>query len=298
MRKLLIYKLLLCLLLTAVAAPGMAFNLPWQKDSAPAQNPYGYIDTSGYGAWAKCVSPATLYLPLGNSLKRKKLDPNCQPDVLYSWGRESKLATFLACASGKGEGCNLAKRAKAASQIWQKNFPHAVFATVNPLSTFGYGELLFRIKLKPDTKFKFMHNPEYFSNPCNLLGGKAKDTVLVRSWSVRGLSGVDYILCGTGPIHSWSIGTKQGYAELEKAYQWTEGHSHWMPYVAQNDGKFILFDRNLDEGNDFSRTKLQKNFALMKKMMSGGETGVFYAPGVEKSGHFSTKMDSYWSVSE
>ncbi|MDD4004424.1 MAG: hypothetical protein PHW69_04380 [Elusimicrobiaceae bacterium] len=291
--------LLLAVFLPGAGNPGYAFQLPWKKDKAQqAPATEATSAETGYGAWQNCVSSATMYLPLGNSRQLGKLDPNCRPDTLYSWGPDLKLISFLSCASNPGEACDLAKRSKVASQIWKASFPRAIFATVSPITTFGYGDIMFRIKLKPDTRFAFLIDPPDSSHLCNTLSpDQTADTVIVRNWHIGTLYGLDYIICGTGPIHSWSVGTRQGYEELSRAYNWTRSHRHWIPYVAEKSDRSILFNRNLDS-NSFSPRHLNKNFALMKKMIEKGEGGVFFSPGVTKSAdaHFSTGMKSYWNA--
>lgn len=315
------FKPFIALLLTcALTAPALAFKWPWQKEKAadqlkqnqpnakvavPAANPDAAAEpaaapaqNSGYGDWQKCVMPTNMYLPMGNSRETGELDPNCRPDTLYSWGPDLKLASFLACASSTGEGCDLAKRAKVAAQLWKETFPRAVFATINPLPTFGYGDLMFRIKLKPGTKFVFKIDPSGSAyDLCkNVPAEQAKDSVIVRNWHIGRLYGLDYVLCGPGPIHSWSVGTKQGYEELKKSYEWTRSHKDWITYVSSKEQRSYLY-LNLDK-MDFSEKHLKKNFKTMQKMIEKGESGVFYAPGTEKrmSDHFASAKKSYWTA--
>ncbi|MDD4004423.1 MAG: hypothetical protein PHW69_04375 [Elusimicrobiaceae bacterium] len=259
--------------------------------------------TAGFGAWEQCVSSATHNLPLGDSVELKALDPDCQPDTLYTWGPELKLNSFMSCASNPGEACSLAERAKVTKQLWEEAFGRAIFTTINPLATFGYGDIMFRIKLKAGTKFAFFDNPgrndpKNYSNYCNLLSAsQLKDTVLVRYWHYGNIfSGMDYILCGTGPIHSWSVGTRRGYDELDRSIRWNRANKRWIPFVVTGKGTPRLYIP-LDGYLSFNPGHLSNNMKKMRRMIEKREGAIFYAPGVEHNAeeHFRTNMPGYWN---
>lgn len=264
-------------------------------------------DDSGLGPWAQCMSTATRNLPIGDSVKLNSLDPRCQPDTLYSWGPKIKLKGMLETASNPGEGANLAKAVKLTEiprQTWKENFDYAVFSTVNPLPTFGYGDLLFRIKLKPGTKFAFFNHPPRQSKAnyhsyCELIPASSwKDTVVVSYWYYGNtFTGLDYILCGTGPMESWSVGTKQGYSELTSSLQYTRTHKRWVSYMSTIGWKTPLYLQATKHPR-FNPVYLSQNLKKMKALVDKEAGEIFYAPGVEKNpaGHFATKMPGYWNT--
>lgn len=233
-------------------------------------------DSVGIGDWAQCLDPRHNNFPIVAD-KTGQLKEECRPDTLYSWGSSrGKLQTFIECASGK---CN------ASSNIWSAAFPDTIYTHINPLITCEYGDTLLRIKLKPELQFLFS---DALNAPvtCEMLTTEQKkNTVIFQYDGDRKWAKVEYLLCEPGPIHSWSIGTKQAYDELVSARFWIKKH---------RDEEILPF-RTIDGKGLFPRV-VNDNLAEMREQIEKGNTWIFYAPGVESNpaDHFSSKFRVYW----
>lgn len=241
----------------------------------------------GLGAWRGCMDADRDLHPVAS--KDGQLLEECLPDTLYTWGPAQKLES-------------LRKEAPPSSSRWSDSFEKAVFTHINPSATFGYGEMTFRIKLKPGTRFLRMS----YAGCDKLTHAQLKDTVIVNFWSsgygeggvVHWKSGVDYILCGPGPIQSWSYGTKEHYDEIVRSLLWLKNgrqDSDWLPYTRQN-GKGELFDSGADR-LDWSRARLFANLARMRRIIEEKRGSISFAPGVspDTAGHYTTGKPVYWN---
>lgn len=180
-----------------------------------------------------------------------------------------------------------------------------IFSHINPLATFGYGPIAFRIKLKPSVKFKIFngsYDPQsnYICTQYSL--EEQMSTVIVRIWNNENLTGVDYILCSPQVIHSWSYNTKAHYDEIVASLSWNndvEGRNNWIPYTYLNH-QSQLFNFNID-GHDWSPEILKYRMDKMQSKAAKGEGLIFYAPTADDKSekfHFKTKRPIYWNTSE
>lgn len=252
--------------------------------------------SAGLGSWEQCRNPKYHRLPVQLDKQddgTRYLTKECQPDTLYSWGDSMKLLSFMQCAS---DSCRVRNNG-----AWSDVFPTAIFSHINPLATFGYGDIMFRMKLKTGTKFKFISNPKD-SSFCDkyLAGAERNDTVLVRYYSVAssdvGIAGMEYILCGTGPIDSWSVGTAKAYDEIINSQIWNNNNqNNWLFYIENNDTP-MLYDASLD-GRDWRKEHLQRNLKAMRAMINEHLGGIYFSPGApqDPAEHFRTSRKVYWN---
>lgn len=244
----------------------------------------------GLRGWADCADPDRDHQPVRS--ENGELLAKCQPDTLYSWGPDIKLFSIL-------------KKTSTRSEEWDQALITPIFAHINPVSTFGYGDYPIRIKLRRSTTFKYYvenaQAPVSKENYCKLLlnAETARNTVLVRYWMHSTTSGVDYILCSVGPIHSWSFGTGSHYDEIVKSYQWSQSHTatrEWLPYIKVG-GHAQLMAYNID-GFDFSDEHLRRELTNMRQIIDERVGNIYFAPGIEpeRDAHFGTNRPSYWNT--
>jgi hypothetical protein len=236
-------------------------------------------------AYKDCGDPQRNYHILKTDEKEQIL-PACVPDTLYSWGSYEKLTWFQ---ENMGE-----------SKAWIGNFPRPLFTTLSPAGTFGYGSIAIRIKLKPTAKVKYLsRGNDVGAKACeNLSGNEKNDTLLVRYFNLTGNStGVDYILCSSGPIESWSFGTKTHYDEVANEVHWIQGHTdrEYETYYKTN-GVDSFLDFTID-GHKFNQENLL--LALKQLRLTAASKGghVYYNEGVMRSEaqHFKTAHPSYFN---
>lgn len=222
------------------------------------------------------------------------ISPECAPDTLFSWGSFPKLNWFIQ---------NLSR-----SKAWIGKFPRPLFSTLSPSSTFGYGIVPIRIKIKPSVKFKFFVNPGSIS--CDSFSGNTEEwgnTVFVR-YAELSQSGsiVDYIICSSSVIESWSYYTAKHYDEILRDFNWNMGPDFklYNTYYKENS-RGVFLESTLDQtvyGTDFSRKSFNERMNFYRWSMALGLGEVFAAPGQnfqEKiKQHFKTKTPSYYNWNE
>jgi hypothetical protein len=239
----------------------------------------------GYYGWLKCFNSNFYSQPV--TLDGNGLIPECQPDTLYSWGFRGKLQEF--------------KSLMTANRRWDQAFSQMLFAHINPIATFAYGDVALRMKLKPGTKFLYYGADQLqFNQYCSQLlnADTISNTVIVRAWSHQGVTGVDYILCSTEPVESWSYDTKKHYDEIVASQLWNNNVSTtqgWVPY-AKAGYSAEYFDCGLDN-EDWSQAHLLKNLSVMQSKAEEGQGQILFAEGVphSPSRHFSTNRPIYWN---
>ncbi len=258
----------------------------WNWDTAnrlfdPKNAPPPFSE-NGFGDWAQCMVGNDNNNPTKSNSSGELL-PICQPDTLYTWGPYIKVLTFMRAAG-------------PTKNSWNSPFIMPVFAHINPVATFGYGETPIRIKLKKDTQYVLGNE----NSPLDCSENKWRNSIQVKSWKYKGQTGVDYILCSPGPIESWSIGTKRHYDEIIASELWNlsaeaaHKSDKWISYVVRG-GNNLLFNTGLD-GHDwtvFTYLNYLKTFYNFAQKEPGL---IVYAPKVSPSSadHFSSKNHTYW----
>ncbi len=247
-----------------------------QKNIPPA------FSENGLGNWAQCMQDQDNSKPIKTNSSGEIL-PACQPDTLYTWGPYTKIITFMNDA-GPGK------------KTWNNPFSTPVYSHINPIATFGYGELPIRMKLRKNTRFVLVTDVASLS----CFDAKWNNTIIVRSWKGRENSEVDYILCSPGPIESWSIGTKRHYDEMIASQIWTSSAlntnhpNQWISYMARNGQNLLNFSRV--DGYDWNQDDLLKYLKPLHDSANEDIGMVVNAPDVYDSltDHFDSKIHTYW----
>ena len=206
--------------------------------------------------------------------------PGCAPDVVYSWHKRSTVLAIAASST-------------PANVLPVKSF----YTWRTPLSTFGYGDTLVRIKLKPNVRFEPISVND---RDCSRLEGK--DNVVYVDYMGGPMwpaNASEYLICSSGVVDSWSYGRAETLAEMERDAQWISTHS-----AADFDqySKSAVFDishfcgmsfTEIDQ-TDFSHEALARNFELARSSAASGEGRIFFAEGGSPD-HFGTRAPGYFN---
>ncbi len=217
-----------------------------------------------------------------------------KPDTLYSWGPFAKL-NWLASHGWSGK--------------LRRDYKDApIFATTSPFGSFGYGDISVRLKIKTEgVRYKFISEYPFRSGRareyCDDNDVDVDSTIIVRYWDNGIVTGLDYILCGLGPVHSWSWGTQEQYAEMNAEVTWMGQHNYrdYELYVKRGgvDEMYPAVD-----GNSPSAQKWQNNMSYHYTRGFGaashaGNRGlIYYNPGVsngDQVSHFRTNSPVYFN---
>ncbi|HWU43056.1 MAG TPA: hypothetical protein VN132_06450, partial [Bdellovibrio sp.] len=159
--------------------------------------------------------------------KNGYITSECTPEILYSWGGFDKLEWYID---------NLGTK-----KSWPQKLPRSLYTVPSAAATFGYGQISLRFKIKKDVKFKLLRNPS--TNDCNGLvsahlakTSEFDNTIFARLNIDDGLSFLEFILCSSSPIESWSFGRPENYDEILRDYNWmtTQNYYQWEAYSKQN----------------------------------------------------------------
>jgi hypothetical protein len=152
-----------------------------------------------------------------------KLKEGCEFDLLYSWGSLKKAR-------------NIVNDLKL-NQDWNRNFLRPIYTSPFPSSTFMYGDIPLRFKLKKETKFRGLCStckcPKYdkrFSNTAWYVSKTISPSVVA----------FEVLLCSPDVIESVSYGTKEHFEETLKDIAWVTS-SYKKPhdifsYLKYSDG--------------------------------------------------------------
>jgi hypothetical protein len=274
---------------TIVSSLGFSGSFDWNEAITlfDQKNHWPSDIQNGFGSMADCFVKETGYRPVATDANGNILQ-NCAPDTLYSWGPPIKLMAFLKHAPVSG--------------VWDKRFKMDVFAHINPVATFGYGETPIRIKLKPTVNFKLIAPPIRVRGTCkDLAANEIENTVLIVAWnSGNGFIGTDYVICSPNVIHSWSTGTARHYDEIITSLIWTNiqiraGHPNYWAGYAINNGNNIFYDSQLDD-HDWSVPTHLEYLRQLHFMVEQNLGVISFNPSVKKqeSDHFTSRQQIYW----
>lgn len=222
------------------------------------------------GAWEK-MRP-------GNG---RPLAPECEPDTLYSWGAQDKI-DFLKVALGK--------------ENWKEVF-RTVYAARSPLSTFGYGPIPIRIKLKS--------SPELFSGPAWLSRDWCESQATQLTMKVyfnRRDDYSDWSFCNSQVIHSWSYGTPEHYDEVIRELAFFDTKKDRLDefdfYAFEQASVKTVFGVTVDY-HLFTREKLTESMIAWQALAEQGGL-IFYSPSLPESektrdAHFKTEHPVYFN---
>jgi len=220
-----------------------------------------------------------------------QLREECRPDTIYSWGDQVKLDWW--------------QKNVGDQHPWAKNFQHVLYATTSPVGSFPYGPIPIRIKLKKDVNFKLIDArvTAYMIGPA--CGGliplsEVENTVVTLFWTnTDGRSGVDYILCSSGPIESWSFGQKLHYDEIVDDVLWAKGHlgMNYDLYQKKYGDTVPLFALGNIDGHIDSEPILRSELIQVQETAALGLGHIYYNLGVphDPDEHFRTHIPTYYN---
>jgi hypothetical protein len=213
------------------------------------------------------------------------LSKDCVPDTLYSWGDLAKLNWFKQNLSG---------------DQWTGRLPRELFTTQSPSGSFGYGPIAARFKIKPHVKYVVRRMDT--NRPCSSASDEeANNTVYVISWEWYSNNGLDYVICSTNVIESWSYDTKEHYDEVASDATWVLSHkpNEYSLYASTPAGWWYWNQAAITSENNYSFE--QQNFdhflAGWIRAMAGGDGNIYYNKGVPKDRgrHFRTSHPIYYN---
>jgi hypothetical protein len=161
-------------------------------------------------------------------------DPGCAPDTLYSWRRTDWTEAL------RNEQ---QERLRSGSSWPRQPSPRFVgrYFWKTPMGTFGYGDSVLRIKLKPHVKFQGISRTE---RQCERFSDEVvKSTVFVPLHvpSDNGVYLSEYLLCSEGPVDSWSINAPETLEEGLRELAWVirKPESQWDAYIPGANRRFF-----------------------------------------------------------
>lgn len=195
--------------------------------------------------------------------------PECAPDTVYSWQFPERVG-LLAPKEGDRNAIRF----------------DFLYTWRTPVETVEFGDTQIRLKLKPDARFVLVDETRESRN-CR---SDEKNTIHVGyRYAVEGSIRSEYILCDPAVVESWSIDTKEAFAELERERAWilAHGESDYDRFERPNSIRSLLGTSII--GDLFSKIRQRS-----------GDGRIFYAPGVpeDRARHFSTKLPSYFNPND
>lgn len=194
------------------------------------------------------------------------------PRVLYSWTDQKKLNSMIRQFTG------------------QPGFATAVYATRTPLSSFMYGPILVRIKLRPGPfQSRDAEGDRYFNI------GSANNTIIthMRQINLAPLELREYVLeyFRSDIVESFSYATADIVSEIAMELKLIEDPNRYhMDLAFRNRGRPILLHPEAPtmDGNAWTPAILQQRLNETRSFVANNFGKVFYAPDVDpkKSPHF------------
>lgn len=267
------------------------FFLAIGLSSASAQ-PKKAVNLDG---WKQCVDThwkGTTFPFYSTDLKPKE---NCLPDTLYSWKNIEYMKSTI-------------EKTKSGDAFFEYPFiPYTLFAWSTALGSFGYGDTLFRFKIKPETHFKallFDSKTNYKRN-CKSFkeeyGEEIHSTVFVArlAWNPQYY---EYIICSAQVIESYSFGTDEILEEVLNEKAWIETHSRddyftlhpYIPAPWLSKKPEVKFD-----GGSWGLEELSRRIQILESYIKSEFGGVFVSPDAaasSKEEHYNTEKPNYFNI--
>jgi hypothetical protein len=198
---------------------------------------------------------------------------NCKPDTLYSWGPREKLDVIKqSIPDGKEWKGDINPQAKIAHGT--------VFTSVSPASTFGYGKIVIRFKIKKEIPY---HRETM---------GAQDHEIGVRMEECQ-----DFCIKDSSVVESWSYGTPEIYDEVVRdALRIASGKQAWVYFAHKPKGKGLqrVYSQPVDNHVQ-SEENLKQNLLELIREILNHEGGVFFPKNGcrDRAQHFSTDKHSY-----
>lgn len=217
----------------------------------------------------KCQDKA--WARLETDFRTDILKEECSPDVVYSWGNKEKLEVMKASMPNDG--------------VWTGS-PNPekenVFTAITPATTYAYGPIQVRFKIKKGTTFI----EKYFSSGPN---------VIVNTSMFQ-----EFILRHGEVIESWSYGTPEQYDEtIKDIVRISSGKRAQAYYVYQKPRGFGIhrFLSKLADGLVDNKQMLKKHLLEMIRMILNKEGRIHYSQNSchNRSNFFATDKPTYFN---
>lgn len=204
----------------------------------------------------------------------KKGGTECEPDTLYSWS-DIKWADVRLQSLQTPE--------------WNGIWRH-LFLTRAPISTFPYGNISMRIKLKAGVKFKDS------KARCDVPVEEAETTVYVRTSMLS-----EFIICSPKVIHSISYGTKEHYDEIIRDYSQHKLNPAAASYYYLMSPKFDLFHTPSVDSVSYSEASLVNNIKFHFGIIVQQKSVLLFNPDLPEDSkteteHFKTTKPIYFNI--
>lgn len=151
--------------------------------------------------------------------------PQCAPEILYSW----RSLTWLTSLQNRHDNQN-------AHHHWPR-IPDEAFVEryfwMTPLGTFGYGQGVLRVKLRPHIHFRAIERSQ---RHCSLFSEEEKRTTVFMAVSRPPDTDAyftEFITCSEEVVESWSIDSSVAYEEALREFTWIIRNpiSTWDAYI-------------------------------------------------------------------
>lgn len=233
-----------------------------------------------------------------------KLQQQCKPEFLYSWGNDKKIEELKSVAGHDEWGHGFLPSISDA--LSEKNIK-VLYMGLTPASTFPYGNSMVQLKVRPGVSFVNIENSWYEDNwggDCSKVPQNKRDNVIVykyRAFEDSGHFGVygvylEYQACSPQVFESWSHDTSYNYDEIVKDYlwmmfgeSWTSEHIAYQYLVAMEEPKNEkgYFHSQKIDGAHWSKESFFQTLKVQVDRINQNIGEVFYHNAV--SNHYTYK---------
>ena len=210
----------------------------------------------------------------------------CAPDTLYSW-HDNPLIKKIARQVGPHSILQL---------------PSALYNWRTPMGSFAYGQDALRIKLKRDVDFVLLEKiPDFqdkYRGDCDWLAKRfnTERSVFVGRLPQYGRYS-EYILCSSGPVHSWSHGSTLFQEEIKREVSWMDGHpDDFDGFSTNRNGGRSPYEIRFDTGG-WEKSYLLRDLKYMAHHYPARKENIYFNTNVIPSvwDHFSTRRPGYFN---
>jgi len=217
--------------------------------------------------------------------------PQCAPEVLYSWKTTKELNGYLSEMNLTGRFLPF----KDTLWLWR-----------TPIGSFGYGDYVIRIKLKPHVKFYWNQSWDKTGGCKYLTPAERKNTVIFGYYGGKNYN--EYTICSDQVVESWSYGTPEIKTEMKNELQWIQDHSGDLRSYDRMYKTYSRRDRDYDpnaffkfalDGKDWSEEALQEKFQNIESLLEQTPLGqIYYAPGVphDRTAAYTVQFPDYFNI--
>lgn len=221
--------------------------------------------------------------------KSEMMIDECKPDVLYTWGSETKLDNILKALPDGKNWSGPANPHKQMKEYASKNGVPILYMALTPASTYAYGPTLIRIKIKKGTPFRAQN---YSAEKKEI--GFWKDQLAQ-----------DFTLSDSSVIESISTGTEEIYDEMVRDLLRIQSNKRAQLYFYDPKDKDDSQRSSLDkltgigqlDDTYFSEDKLKENLLHLIKTILEEKGKVHYQKDSCRSYdlHYKTEKPTYFN---